>query len=190
VAAHWRSRGLPVVDADALAREVVAPGSDALGEIVQTFGAAMVQDGALDRRRLAGLVFSDPEALRKLEAITHPRIERRRAEVLAGLEAQGEPLACYEVPLLFEKNMEVRVRPVVVVAVPEPLQIARARARDGSSEEEVRARLAAQLPLAAKANRADYVIDNSGSLAATRLESDRVLREVCEELGVDASRYA
>lgn len=189
VAAHWRSRGLPVIDADALAREVVAPGSGALDEIVQAFGPTMVKDGELDRRRLAAVVFSNPEARRQLESITHPRIERRRAELLADLRARGEPLACYEVPLLFEKGMEVRLRPVVVVTLPESLQVARARARDGSSEDEVRARLAAQLPLETKAARADHVIDNSGSPAATRAESDRVLRTVCDELGIDASRY-
>jgi dephospho-CoA kinase len=189
VAAHWRARGLPVIDADAVAREVVAPGSSALDEIVQAFGPSMVQDGALDRRRLAAVVFSNPDARRQLESITHPRIERRRAELLANLEAAGEPLVCYEVPLLFEKNMEARLRPVVVVTVPEPLQIARARARDGSSEDEVRARLAAQLSLEAKAARADHVIDNSGSPAATRAESDRVLQAICEQLGVDTSRY-
>lgn len=189
VAAHWRSRGLPVIDADALAREVVAPGSPGLAEIVQAFGPSMLHDGALDRRRLAGVVFSDPEALRTLESITHPRIEARRAELLAALEAQGEPLACYEVPLLFEKSMDGRLRPVVVVTVPESLQVSRARARDGSSEDEVRARLAAQLPLEAKTGRADHVIDNSGSPAATRAESDRVLLAICEALGIDASRY-
>jgi dephospho-CoA kinase len=190
VAEHWRSRRLPVIDADSLAREVVAPGSEALDEIVQAFGPSMLQDGALDRRRLAAVVFSNPEALRDLESITHPRIERRRAELLAALEARGEPLACYEVPLLFEKGMEVRLRPVVVVTAPEPVQIARARARDGASEDEVRARLAAQLPLAAKAARADYVIDNSASPATTRAQSDRVLEAICEELGLDPSRYA
>lgn len=189
VAAHWRSRGLPVIDADALAREVVAPSSEALDEIVQAFGPAMLRDGALDRRRLAAIVFSNPEALRKLESITHPRIERRRAELLAMLEEKGEPLACYEVPLLFEKGMEARLRPVVVVTVPESLQIARARARDGSSDDEARARLAAQLPLEDKVRRADYVIDNSGPPAATRAESDRVLQTICRELGIDASRY-
>lgn len=189
VAAHWRSRGLPVVDADALAREVVAPGSEALGLIVEAFGPSMLRDQALDRRRLAAVVFSNPEARRTLESITHPRIERRRAELLRALDDSGEPLACFEVPLLFEKSMEAGLRPVVVVSVPEALQVARARARDGSSEHEARARLAAQAPLESKAARADYVIDNAGSPAETRSESDEVLRSICDELGVDARRY-
>lgn len=189
VAAHWRARGLPVIDADALAREVVAPGSDGLERIVDAFGPTMLQAGALDRRRLARLVFADPAALLRLEAITHPRIQARRTERLASLAAAGEPLACYEVPLLFEKQLEAGLRPIVVVSVPEPVQLARARARDGSTEEEVRARLAAQLPLAEKVARADYVIDNSGAPQATLAKSDAVLGRICEQLGVDSRRY-
>jgi dephospho-CoA kinase len=147
VAAHLRARGVPVIDADALAHEVVSPGSEGLEEVLEAFGPSMLQDGALDRQRLASLVFSDPEALRRLEAITHPRIQRRRTELLRELEASGEPLACYEVPLLYEKHLDAELRPVVVVSVPEALQVSRARARDGTSEPQVRARLAAQLPL-------------------------------------------
>jgi dephospho-CoA kinase len=189
VAAHLRSRGLPVIDADALARDVVAPASDGLREIVQHFGLGVLRQGALDRQRLADIVFSDPRELARLEAITHPRIQERRSALLRELAAAGEPLACYEVPLLFEKQLDAELRPIVVVSVPEAVQIARARRRDGSTEAQVRARLAAQLPLAEKVARADYVIDNQGPLEATRAATDEVLVQICERLGIDPTRY-
>lgn len=189
VAAHYRSRGLPVIDADALAREVVAPGSPALAEIAREFGPEVLAGTALDRAKLAGLVFGDPAARQRLESITHPRIQALRDARLRELEARGEPLACYEVPLLFEKGLEAGLRPVVVVSVPEALQVERARERDRATEAMTRARLAAQLPLADKAARADFVIDNSGPLAATLAQADSVLQRVCEAVGVDAARY-
>lgn len=189
VAAHYRELGLPVIDADALARAVVAPGSAGLAEIVREFGPDMVRDGALDRPRLASVVFAEPAARERLEAITHPRIQARRDELLARLEATGEPLVCYEVPLLFEKALEEGLRPVVVVSVPEALQVERARARDHATEAMVRARIAAQLPLVEKAARADYVIDNSGALATTLAAADEVLRRICTTLGLDPERY-
>lgn len=189
VAAHYRSRGLPVIDADALAREVVTPGSAALAEIAREFGPDVLAGAALDRPRLAALVFGDPAARQRLEGITHPRIQALRDARLRELEARGEPLVCYEVPLLFEKGLEAGLRPVVVVSAPEALQLERARERDGATDAMTRARLAAQLPLADKAARADFVIDNSGPLAATLAQADAVLRRVCEAVGVDAGRY-
>lgn len=189
VAAQWRARGLPVIDADALARAVVAPGTPALAEIGAEFGAEVIQHGQLDRRRLGSLVFGHPERLRRLEAITHPRIQALRDQRLAELAAAGEPLACSEVPLLFEKGLEGELRPIVVVSVPEPVQRERAQRRDGSSEADVSARLAAQLPLAEKARRADYVIDNRGSHEALLREADRILARVCEEVGISPARY-
>lgn len=189
VAAHWRARGVPVIDADALARAVVAPGTPALAEVGAAFGVEVIRHGELDRRRLGGLVFGHPERLQRLEAITHPRIQALRDQQLAALAAAGEPLACSEVPLLFEKGLDSEVRPVVVVSVPEPVQRERARRRDGSSDAEVSARLAAQLPLAEKVRRADYVIDNQGSHEALLRAADQVLARVCEELGIPGARY-
>jgi dephospho-CoA kinase len=189
VAGHYRELGLPIIDADALARAVVAPGSAGLAEIVREFGPDMLREGALDRRRLADVVFADPAARERLEAITHPRIQARRDELLSELEAAGEPLVGYEVPLLFERGLEAGLRPVVVVSVPEALQIERAMLRDHSTEAMVRARLDAQRPLAEKAARADYVIDNAGPLATTLVAADEVLRQICTTLGVDPERY-
>lgn len=189
VAAHYRSRRLPVIDADLLARDVVAPGSPALSEIVREFGADVLRGTALDRAKLASLVFADATARKRLEQITHPRIQALRDTRLRELEARGEPLACYEVPLLFEKGLESGLRPVVVVSVPEALQLERAAQRDQTTEAMTRARLLAQMPIAEKAARADYVIDNSGPLTATLAAADVALRSVCAAVGVDPSRY-
>jgi dephospho-CoA kinase len=189
VAARLRARRLPVIDADELARAVVLPGSAGLRDIRNEFGASVIAGGVLDRKALAAIVFADPAARARLNAITHPRVQALRAEREQALAAAGEPLACYEVPLLFENGLETELAAVVVVTTPEPIQIKRAMARDRASEAEVRARLAAQLPLAEKVARADFVIDNSGSREATEARTDEVLRALCVRLGVDPSRY-
>jgi dephospho-CoA kinase len=190
VAAHWRSRGLPVVDADTLAREVVAPGSEGLAAILRDFGSdLLLEGGLLDRKELARRVFGNKDQLQRLESITHPRIEALRQQRLRELEVQGEPLVCAEIPLLFEKNMEAALRPVVLVSVPEALQLERAARRDGGATSDLRARIAAQLPLAEKRARADYVIDNRGTLEALHAAADAVLAQICRALGVVPARY-
>ncbi len=189
VAALWRKRGLPVLDADELARAVVAPGGEALAELAREFGADVLRDGQLDRKELGRRVFGHPERLRRLEGITHPRILALRAERLAQLAAAGEPLVCNEIPLLFEKGMEAQLRPVVVVSVPPHVQLQRAQHRDGAPAAELEARIAAQLPLADKVARADIVIDNQGPPEALASAADRALTEVCRSLGVPAERY-
>lgn len=176
VARRLRELGVPVVDADAIAREVVEPGTPALEEIVASFGAVVLDpDGRLDRKALAARVFGDDAARKTLEAIVHPRVAERTRERFAQLEAAGERLAVYDVPLLVEKGLHAVFRPVVVVALSEEEQIRRAIARDGATEAEVRARIAAQLPLAEKVAVADHVIDNAGSVEATLAQVDALV---------------
>ncbi|KYG00221.1 dephospho-CoA kinase [Sorangium cellulosum] len=184
VAARFRAQGLPVIDADALARDVVAKGTEGLAEVVRAFGPeVLAPDGSLDRARVAAIVFDDPDKRRRLNAIVHPRIGALLLERAAEIEARGEPLACYEAALLVENGLADAFRPLVVVAVPEAVQIARAMARDGATEEQVRARLAAQLPLADKVAVADHVIDNAGDRAATERQADEVLAAIRAKLG-------
>ena len=115
VAARLRALGVPVIDADQLAREVVAPGTDGLREIVDQFGAGVIgASGALDRKALAKLVFADESARRKLNAITHPRIAARARELAEALAGTGEPLACYEAALIVENGLTDALRPLVV----------------------------------------------------------------------------
>ena len=190
VAARFRARGVPVLDADEFAREVVAAGTDGLAEVVRAFGdGVLTPDGTLDRKAVAAIVFADEAKRRALNAIVHPRIAALGMHRTAELDARGEPLACYEAALLVENGLADMFRPLVVVAVPEDVQVARARARDGATEEEAAARIRSQMPLAKKVALADFVIDNVGTRDALTLEADRVLHAVCARCGVDADRY-
>lgn len=190
VAARFRARGVPVIDADGLAREVVAPGTDGLRAMVDAFGpAVLAPDGTLDRRAVARVAFATDEARRKLNAITHPRITRLGMERAAALAATGELLACYEAALIVENGVADGFRPLVVVSCPEDVQIARVLARDAASIEDARARIRAQKPLAEKVALADFVVDTSGTLEEGARRADEALAGVCARVGVDFGRY-
>lgn len=190
VAARLRARGLPVIDADELAREVVAPGSDGLRALVEALGPGLLgPGGALDRGAVARLVFADDAARAKLNAVTHPRILRLALERAAAIARGGAPLACYEAALIVENGAADAFRPLVLVACPEDVQIARLLARPGTSAEDVRARIRAQKPLAEKKAVADFVIDTGGTLEEGARGTDRAFAGVCERLGIDPARY-
>jgi dephospho-CoA kinase len=191
VAARFRARTLPVLDADLLARDVVAKGTDGLAAIVQAFGDRVLdENGALDRAAVAKLVFGDEKALADLNAIVHPRIGMLMARRTSELAQQGEPLVCYEATLIVERGLADAFRPLVVVSAPPEAQVARAMKRDDASESDVRKRLAAQMPLEAKVRAADIVIDNSGSLETLLERADQALFAVCAKVGIDVERYA
>lgn len=169
VAGIFRELGAPVVDADALARDVVAPGTPALAEIVAHFGPAVVDaGGALDRKKLGAIVFGDDEARRALERITHPRIAAAAQDAIARHRAAGARAVIYEAALIVEKQLQRWMDGLIVVSVPPEMQLRRLMERDGMDEAEARARMAAQLPLADKLAVADHVIDNSGPIERTR----------------------
>ena len=166
--------GIPVVDADRLARDVVAPGTPGLAAVVDRFGGQVVgPDGALRRPDLAALVFGDADARRDLEAIIHPAVRRAIDGFFATLPA-STPLAVADIPLLYETNRAADFDVVVVAACPPEMQVARVMARDGATEAAVRQRMAAQMPIGEKVRRADYIIDTSGSFADT----DQAVRRV------------
>lgn len=179
VAAMLRELGAPIVDADLLAREVVEPGTPALAEIAARFGPDMLDEGGrLDRKRLAARVFADDVARAQLNAITHPRIAEASRAAMGAIRGQGHPVAVYEAALLVENRVHLGLDGLIVVAVSEEEQIARLCRRDGIDADAARARLAAQLPLAAKVTVADWVIDNGRSTEDTRAQVERVWREV------------
>jgi dephospho-CoA kinase len=183
-AAALRARGEAVIDADALARAAVAPGSRALARIAREFGpASLAPDGTLDRKRMAALVFSDADARRRLEAITHPAVRDAMAEETARLSAAGHDLAFYDVPLLFEVGLDRALDSVVVVWVPPDVQRARLAARDGLAPDDAEARLAAQLPLDEKAARADFVVENVGPPGELAPKAARLLADLRRGLG-------
>jgi dephospho-CoA kinase len=178
VAGLFSARGVPIVDADLLLREVMAPGGTAYPDVAAAWPEAVGADGAVDRKRLGKIVFDDPAARKKLEGFTHPRIQAAAEARLAALAAAGKPLAIYEASLLVESG---RFRDfdglIVVVASPET-QIARATARDGLTRAEAEARIAAQMPTEEKLRVATEVIDNDGALAATEAQVDVILAKL------------
>ncbi len=186
VARRLRERGVPVIDADQLARDAVAKGSGGLADVVKAFGeAVLAPDGSLDRKRLAAEVFSDKAKLETLNGIVHPIVTMLTIQRGAELRDEGFALACYEAALIVENGGADAFRPLVVVAAPEDTQIARACARDAAAEDEVRARIRAQMPLAEKVKVADFVVENVGSLAELVQKTDAVLKAVCVRLGID-----
>ncbi len=173
VARMLAERGVPVIDADALARVVVAPGSPGLSEIAARW-PAVVREGVLDRKALGAIVFADSDERRALEAITHPRIREESARRLREAEASGAPVAVYEAALLFENDLDRGMDASILVALEPALQIERLQARDGVSEADAAARIRAQMPVDAKRARATYVIENDGDLEALRRRVDEV----------------
>ncbi|MFO0588311.1 MAG: dephospho-CoA kinase [Polyangiaceae bacterium] len=179
----FRARGVPVIDADLLAREVVERGSEGLAAVVAAFGEQILApDGTMDRAKVAELVFQDPARRRTLNGILHPRIGALSAQRMTELAAAGHELACYEAALLVENRLVEMFRPLVVVAVPEAVQIERAMTRDGATEEQAKARIASQLPLAEKVAVADIVIDTQGPLPETEKQVDAALAKIRERL--------
>lgn len=161
-------RGALVVDADQLAREVVAPGSETLQQLVSAFGAGILRsDGQLDRTALGRTIFADDQARKRLDSIMHPAIARLSVKRLQQLRQQDHPLIVYEAPLLYEVGAQTRVDKVLLVTVSPEVQLQRLLDRDGLDKEQAQQRIAAQMPQQQKVARADYLIDNSGSWVAT-----------------------
>lgn len=178
VARILREQGLTVVDADLLARQVVEKGSPGFSEIQKRWPSVVAADGDLDRRALGAIVFSDPEARKELEQITHPRIAAESARLFQAAAERGEALAFYEAALLVENGLADNFSGLVVVSVPEDVQLHRLMERDGMSEEASRARIQAQLPLSDKLQKATHVIDNSQSREKTQAQTLALIREL------------
>ncbi|BDG08243.1 dephospho-CoA kinase [Anaeromyxobacter paludicola] len=178
-AAALRERGVPVIDADVLARQVVARGTPGLAQVVAAFGPEVLGPaGELDRKKLAARVFGDPAARAALEAITHPAIREALQAETRRLDAAGAPLAFYDVPLLYEVGLEEVLDCVVVVYAPAASQLLRLERRDGLTYAEAKARLAAQLPIDEKARRADVLVTNEADPAALRAKAEPLLRDL------------
>lgn len=173
---QFRRRGVPCLDADALAHGVMAAGTEATAAIAARFGAQILAaDGSVDRRKLGPIVFADASARHELEAIVHPAVYRAMAAGLRGFELLGDgALAVVDVPLLYETGGETQFDRVIVTACAPDLQFARLVER-GLTEEQARQRLAAQWPTERKTSRADFVISTDGSFAETDEQVERVM---------------
>jgi dephospho-CoA kinase len=175
VSAILAELGAVVIDADLLAREVVARGTDGLAAVVSEFGPEVLgPDGALDRPRLGALVFADPERRRALEAIIHPRVRARAAEIEAAAPAGA--VVVHDIPLLAETGQAASFDAVIVVDVPTEVQVERMVRTRGMTEADARARVAAQAAREERLAVATYVVDNTGSLADLRRRVEDVYR--------------
>ena len=171
--------GLPVMDADRFSHETIAPHTKAWKEIVRHYGQTIVgEDDQIDRKKLGGIVFRNPIERKHLESIIHPVVQKRIKERLSQLSDHGCPLALVEVPLLFEVGWEKEFDIVVVVSCDEAEQKRRCKRKFGLTPEEVRERIAAQIPLTQKCQAADFVINNSGSIDDTRTQVKKIYEKI------------
>lgn len=168
----FEQRGITVVDADQVARDVVAPNTEGLSKVVAAFGAGiLLADGQLNRPALRALIFDTPEKKQQLEKILHPLIQARVADLLQQAESA---YAIYAAPLLIESKGHERVNRVVVVDVPEALQLQRSTQRDQQSVQQIQAIMNTQLSRAERLSYADDILDNSGDIANLDRQVERL----------------
>jgi dephospho-CoA kinase len=175
VANRLRAAGIPIVDADVLAREVVSPGSPALAAIRKRFGPdAVRRDGTMDRVRVGQIVFKDKRARLDLEAIIHPAVIRAINDFFTTLPKRT-PFAVADIPLVFETGREKEFDAIVVVACPREMQLERMMARNQLSKEDAERRLNAQLPIEQKVKKATHVIKTDGTFEQTNAQVDQLI---------------
>jgi dephospho-CoA kinase len=171
----FSQRGIPVVDTDDLARELVTPGQPALAEITRLFGTDILdQRGELRRGALARIVFSSPEKLKQLEAVLHPRIREAWLKEVQSWREAGQGMGVVVIPLLFETEAQSHFQSILCTACSKATQLERLRAR-GWSDEQIQQRLAAQWPLEKKMAAANYVLWTEGELPMLERQLERVL---------------
>lgn len=176
LSAYLKQRGALIIDADQIAREVVAPKTVGLAAIKEQFGADFIKnDGTLNRAKLAQLVFSDAKQLAKLDLLTQPLIRQAILQQLTDAKKQQVSLVVLDAPLLLEKNYQSLCDAVMVLALPETIQIERLEKRDGLTTTQAKQRLANQMPTAQKVKWADIVIDTSHSPAFTQQQVNQWL---------------
>jgi dephospho-CoA kinase len=176
-----REAGIPIVDADVLAREVVAPGTPGLAAVRKRFGPdAVRRDGTMDRVRVGQIVFKDKRARLDLEAIIHPAVQKAINEFFDALPKRT-PFAVADVPLLFESGREKEFHSVVVVACPRETQLQRLMERNKLSKEDAERRLNAQLPIDQKVKKATHVIKTDGTFEDTNAQVDDLIKKLAEK---------
>ncbi len=181
VSSRLGERGAVVIDSDVLAREVVARGTDGLAEVVEVFGDVLTPDGDLDRPAVGRIVFGDEQARRKLEAIIHPRVRARAAEIEAG--APDDAVVVHDIPLLVETGQADKFDLLLVVDVPPEVQVERLTGARGMTDEEAKARIASQATREDRLAVADVVVDNSGSLEDLDRRVDGVWADLTRRAG-------
>ncbi|WP_078555455.1 dephospho-CoA kinase [Bacillus alkalicellulosilyticus] len=178
ISAYFLEKGIPVIDADKIAREVVEPGEKTLEKLVTAFGQEILEvDGTIARKKLGEIIFNDETERLKLNSIIHPAIRTRMVEKKEELLQKGHSHIVYDIPLLFESNLTHMVEKVILAYVDEQVQLERLQLRDNSSKEEALRRIHSQMPLKDKVVLADEVINNNGSIEETKEQVLRILKK-------------
>ncbi len=179
VASMLSQLGARIIDADELAREIARPGQETWQEIVDAFGREILrEDKFIDREKLRKKIFRDTTARKRLESITHPRIRSLAQQRMQQLAAEGAKIVVYMAPLLFENQVHLWLRPVILVACDVATQKRRLQKRDGLSEDEIKQHLQAQMSLEEKRKLADFIIENNGSLEELKKQVQEVWRKI------------
>jgi dephospho-CoA kinase len=178
VAAMFRDLGAAIVDADEATHAVYAPGTDGFKAVVEEFGDEYVREGAIDRGKLGALVFEDPDALRRLNAIVHPRVRQWMADRTAQAVVDGADVVIQDVPLLFENGLQGLYSSTVLVYTTPETQIRRLIEERGLASDRALKMLAAQMPIDEKRSLADFVIDNNGTRDESRVQVEEVWSRV------------
>ncbi len=178
VAEMIKQLGIPIVDADVIAREVVEPNEEAYAQIVQHFGTSILnEDQTIDRKKLGAIVFNDENERKKLNSIVHPAIRQRMKQQKEQYLQEGFVHVVLDIPLLFESKLTYLVEKTLLVYVNEDVQLQRLMARDESTKEEALSRIKSQMPLKEKINLADEVINNNGTVEETKEQLYQILKK-------------
>ncbi|KYD22529.1 dephospho-CoA kinase [Parageobacillus toebii] len=173
-----RGLGIPVIDADQVARDVVKVGEEAYEQIIKTFGQDILQEnGEIDRAKLGAIVFYNEQERKKLNAIVHPAVRRRMLAEKEAYVQKGAKTIVLDIPLLFESELTHLIDKIIVVYVDNDIQLERLMKRNGFSEEEALARIRSQMPLHEKVKKADAVINNNGTIEETKQQLFQILKE-------------
>jgi dephospho-CoA kinase len=173
-----RGLGIPVIDADQVARDVVKAGEEAYEQIIKTFGQDILQEnGEIDRAKLGAIVFYNEQERKKLNAIVHPAVRRRMLAEKEAYVQKGAKTIVLDIPLLFESELTHLIDKIIVVYVDDDIQLERLMKRNGFSEEEALARIRSQMPLHEKVKKADAVINNNGTIEETKQQLLQILKE-------------
>jgi dephospho-CoA kinase len=173
-----RGLGIPVIDADQVARDVVKVGEEAYEQIIKTFGQDILQEnGEIDRAKLGAIVFYNEQERKKLNAIVHPAVRRRMLAEKEAYVQKGAKTIVLDIPLLFESELTHLIDKIIVVYVDDDIQLERLMKRNGFSEEEALARIRSQMPLHEKVKKADAVINNNGTIEETKQQLLQILKE-------------